>query len=68
MYYDTQITSVNTVNPSHLQIYMDSGLPPAAAVAVLNKYLGAKTVFIHFFTTSFPRLHVRVTHTKELTL
>lgn len=52
MYYDTPITSVNTVNPSHLQIYMDSGLPPAAAVAVLNKYFGEKNCF-HSFLYDF---------------
>lgn len=46
---------------------MRPGLPLAAPGPLLNLDLGAKRLFIHYFTTSFPRLRVRVTHSKELT-
>lgn len=44
---------------------MHSGLSPEAPVSLLKKDLGPKRAFIRFFTTSFTRLRVRVTHSKS---
>lgn len=53
MYYDTQITSVNTGNPSPVQIYAHSGPSPEAPLTLLNQNLEAKRVFIRFFRPLF---------------
>lgn len=55
VYYDPH-TLVNAVNPSHLQIYMRSGVPPAAPATLLNKDFGGKTrlhSFLHNLFNSF---------------